>query len=187
MEHKGWYTRGYLPRLDSAGAVQFVTFRLADSLPRQAIERMLDRQSSEDTQRLQHLEALLDVGYGSCLLRSTATAGLVQETMLRFHGLRYYLFAWCIMPNHVHGLLQPLEGYHLPAIMHSWKSYTAKRINSLCQRSGSLWQSESFDRYIRDERHLLGTIEYIENNPVKAGLVDAPHQWPWSSACHAPR
>lgn len=186
MQHKGWYSRGYLPHLDSEGSIQFVTFRLADSLPKHVIRQTQEQRDEEDEQHLQHLEALLDAAQGACVLRNAEAADLVQTALTRFHQVRYLLFAWCVMPNHVHVLLQPQKGHRLSEILHSWKSYSAKRINSLIGRTGVLWQSESFDRYIRDDYHLEATIQYIENNPVKAGLADAPHLWPWSSASRKP-
>lgn len=182
MEHKGWYSRGYLPHFDSAGCIQFITFRLADSLPEAAVQRTVEQTSEEAVKRLRQLEGLLDAGHGSCLLAEEPAARFVQQTLLHFDSLRYKLFAWCIMPNHVHAVMQPRTGYPLNDILHSWKSFSAVGINRMCRRQGRLWQPETFDRYIRDERHLAATIDYVERNPVKAGLVETPEQWPWSSA-----
>jgi hypothetical protein len=47
---------------------------------------------------------------------------------------------------------------------------------------GAFWQDDYFDRYIRDEAHYRRVVRYIENNPVKAGLVRTAAEWPWSSA-----
>ena len=182
MEHKGWYSRGYLPHLDSAGVIQSVTFRLADSLPQVALQRIRAQVPEDLAERVQLQEALLDGGYGSCLLDDESAAGAVQETLLRSDGVRYCLLAWCIMPNHVHVLVQPGPAERLPAILHTWKSFSAGRINRRFGRAGRLWQPESFDRYIRNEEHLAAAIAYIEDNPVKARLVDRPEQWRWSSA-----
>lgn len=84
--------------------------------------------------------------------------------------------------NHVHTLIEPLEGNPLARIVHSWKSYTAKEANRILGRAGRFWSPEYFDRYIRDERHLVNAISYIHHNPVKAGLAEQPEDWPFSSA-----
>ncbi len=83
------------------------------------------------------------------------------------------------MPNHVHVLIEVKE-HSLSDIVRSWKSYTAHQVNKLLGRTGRFWMPDYFDRFIRDERHFAATVEYIRQNPVKAGLVDAPEKWPWS-------
>ncbi|HEY6981054.1 REP-associated tyrosine transposase [Reyranella sp.] len=99
-----------------------------------------------------------------------------------FDGKRYRLLAWCIMPNHVHVVVEPADGQTLGAIVHSWKSFSAKQANGILGRSGPFWHRDYFDRFIRDEGHLARTIHYVEDNPVKAGLVSMPSEWPWSSS-----
>ena len=91
------------------------------------------------------------------------------------------------MPNHVHVLLRPLAGHALSTIVHSWKSFTAKKINSIVGSSGPVWQREYFDRMIRNARHLAVTAEYIHQNPVVAGLVTDARDWPFSTAREKPR
>ena len=182
MEQRGWHTRGYLPHLDSGGAIQFVTFRLADSLPAAAVQRIKELAAEERVKCQRTLERLLDVGYGSCLLAEEPAAKLVERSLLHFEGKRYTLFAWCVMPNHVHAIVQPHPGNRLSDILHSWKSFSAMQINRMYRRRGRLWQPESFDRYIRNERHFVAVTAYVESNPVKAGLVEAAEHWPWSSA-----
>jgi putative DNA methylase len=66
--------------------------------------------------------------------------------------------------------------------VHSWKSYTAKQANTQLGRSGEFWARDDFDRYVRDEAHRAAVIAYIDNNPVKSGLVDRPELWPYGSA-----
>jgi putative DNA methylase len=83
------------------------------------------------------------------------------------------------MPNHVHVLIE-MMGESLSKIVHSWKSYTAHQANKLLGRNGVFWGPDYFDRYIRDEKHLNATVEYILRNPVMAGLVDDPEEWPWA-------
>jgi len=98
------------------------------------------------------------------------------------HEQRFYeLYAFVIMPNHVHLLIQPLVP--LARITKSLKGYTARRANQILDRTGSpFWQYESFDHWVRNEPELLKIINYIEYNPVAAGLVGKPEEWRWSSA-----
>jgi REP element-mobilizing transposase RayT len=86
------------------------------------------------------------------------------------------------MPNHVHVVLRSFEGHGLGAIVHAWKSYTAKQINARTGRTGTLWQREYFDTVIRNVRHLAVVTRYVHENPVGAGLVARAEDWPWSSA-----
>lgn len=86
------------------------------------------------------------------------------------------------MPNHGHVLLTQFKGVHLPAIMHSVKSYSAQMANKAVGRRGQFWQHESFDRYIRNPRHFNAVVRYIENNPVKAGLCGEASEWKYGSA-----
>ncbi|HKV14778.1 MAG TPA: transposase [Reyranella sp.] len=174
--HKGWHSRGYLPHFDSSETIQFVTFRLADSLPAEAVERM-QRMAAPipDADR----DAFLDEGNGACWLKGPAIAQLVQDALRRFDGVRYRLFAWTIMPNHVHVLIEPKPDHALGTIVSSWKRFSARMANRHLQRSGPFWQDDYWDTYIRNERHFLSTLNYIENNAVKAGLVKQAAHWPW--------
>jgi REP-associated tyrosine transposase len=104
MQPKGWHSRGYLPLFDSPETVQFVTFRLADSLPRTVVE---DLRLQEDP--LQRLDRELDSGLGACWLRRPEVAALVEDALLHFDSQRYRPIAWCLMPNHVHGVIELLE------------------------------------------------------------------------------
>lgn len=187
-KHKGWHSRGYLPHLDAADIVQFITFRLHDSIPVIVIEQWkrelhwrkgLATDSEEAMELRTRIEKYIDSGKGACYLRDERIARLVQDALKYFDGHRYRLIAWCIMPNHVHVLIE-MMGESLSKIVHSWKSYTAHRANKLLGRSGAFWGPDYFDRYIRNERHLNATVEYILRNPVRAGLVDVPEEWPWA-------
>jgi len=172
---EGWHSRGYLPHLDARLIVQFVTFRLADSLPAHATSaRALD---SDEL-----VERKLDRSYGSCWLAQPEIASTVEEALLHFDGTRYRLLAWCIMPNHVHAVVELQAGGRLHAIVQSWKSFSAKRANQRLGRRGAFWYPDYFDRYMRDGQHLDITIDYVERNPVTAGLVENAAMWRWSSA-----
>ena len=183
---KGWYSRGYLPHVDAPGVLQCLTFRLADSLPSEVRQRIAQEAHSEAA-RLKGLALALDAGYGQCWLRRDELAAVVEQALLHFDGQRYRLLAWCVMPNHVHGLIEAFAGAPLPKVMQSWKSFTAKAINRWLGRSGEVWQREYFDRYIRDDAHLRAVIDYIEGNPVAAGLVGCAEDWGFSSAAQRER
>jgi hypothetical protein len=66
--------------------------------------------------------------------------------------------------------------------LETWKSYTAKAANKLPGRRGKFWQDGYWDSYMRDTEHEARARRYVENNPVKAGLVRVPQDWPWTSA-----
>lgn len=191
---KGWYSRGYLPHLDVPGILQFITFRLADSLPQQVLEQLEQELSGlalseRDMERRRKIEYWLDSGLGSCALRHPRMAEVMQQTLLKFDGERYRLIAWCIMPNHVHVLIEPTTS--LPKIVQSWKSFTGRwglahsAELGLGVPAGPFWMREYWDRYIRNESHLHSAVSYITENPVKAGLCGTAGEWPWSSASMA--
>ena len=86
------------------------------------------------------------------------------------------------MPNHVHVLISLYQGVSLWEVTKLWKGASSTKINSIVGRSGTLWQKESFDHYVRDEFYFKKIINYIEENPVKAGLCNSKEQWRFSSA-----
>lgn len=192
----GWYSRGYLPHFNSPGVIQSVTFRLADSLPHSRLAELEDELASLNrtdpdraaSERRRRIESWLDSGMGCCALKHAAVAGIIQETMLKWDGERYRLIAWCIMPNHVHALLEPQVA--LSKILQSWKSFTGRWALARNAELGlgvpgdRFWMRESWDRYIRDLRHFESVKAYIERNPVDAGLCASPEHWCWSSAAH---
>ena len=90
---------------------------------------------------------------------------------MRFHeGTRLRCGDFVIMPNHVHWLLLPLQGYALESVLQSVKLWSARRINALLGRAGTFWQKESHDHIVRDAEEFGRIREYIEENPAKAGL-----------------
>jgi putative DNA methylase len=182
-----WSSRGYIPHFTGNGVTQHITFRLPDSMPRAVIEgwemelKTLP-ESKRQQQRYELVERYLDAGHGACHLREAQCAEVVQNAILFFAGERHDLHAWCVMPNHVHALMTPYEGWTWSEIAGSWLSFSAKECNKILGRTGQFWQREPFDRYMRDQKHFEKTVQYIENNPVKAGLCVKPEDWPWSSA-----
>jgi REP element-mobilizing transposase RayT len=179
----GWRSRGYLPHFDGALVQQSITWHLADSLPTAAAAAALAGATDRETR--QRYEDYLDAGHGSCVLREPACAAVVVEALQHFAGERYDLHAYAVMPNHVHVLIALHPGHDLPTIVHSWKRHSSAAINRFLGTDGPVWRREYWDRFIRDEAHWLAATRYIEDNPVKAGLVSERHLWPWSSA-HRP-
>lgn len=179
--HRAWHNRGYLPHFDSGAVVQMITFRLADSLPRELYEKIRARDEDEAEKR-RRLEAMIDAGRGGCVLRGAEMATIVEHSLKHFDGERYRLICWVIMPNHVHVVIEQIDGHSLSDIIRSWKSFSAKEINKVRNTSGPVWAPDYFDRFIRNRKHFSNAVAYVECNPVTAGLVDRVEQWPFSSA-----
>gem|GEM_PF-54158 len=179
--HSGW-----LPHWRQQGKIYFVTFRLADSLAQDDLKALAEQKriweshhpkpwSEADWQEYHHrfterLEKMLDAGYGSCVLRQPEIGAVVEQALRNFDGAHYLLGMFVVMPNHVHVLLQPLGNHSLEGILHSWKSFTAKKINALLGAKGQLWQEEYFDHIVCSPVQYLKFQQYIEENPVKAGI-----------------
>ncbi len=125
---------------------------------------------------------MLDRGIGECCLRDPRAASIVEGALLFFDTARYDLLCWSILPNHVHSMIETFDDYGLGDVLHSWKSYTSNKVNQALGRSGTLWQKEYHDRFIRDDDHYAKAFRYIEENPVKAGLVARAKDWRWGSA-----
>lgn len=180
---RGWHSRGYLPHYDAQGVRQFITYRLADSLPAGVAARLAGELHTPagDAAYRRRIETVLDSGLGSCWLRRPDAAALVLDSWRHFDGQHYDLLAWVVMPNHVHVMIRMRE-VSLSTIIKGWKSFTARQMNHLLRRTGQVWQEDYWDRYIRDSRHFAAARAYIHNNPVKAGLAAAPEDWAWSSA-----
>lgn len=201
---RGWHERGYLPHCDKPGLIQFVTFRLWDSMPASrkgewehllAISGRSDapRSNAQDNiprsgarsiasrEQWMKLEAYIDRGLGECFLRDLRIATLAENALRFHHGSRLELLAWVVMPNHVHALIK-VGNTPLSKIVQNWKSIVAVEGNKLLRRTGGFWQLDYWDTFMRDAEQKLKAIRYIENNPVKARLCRAPEEWPFSSA-----
>jgi len=172
--------RGYLPHLYKDGCAYFVTFCLVDVTPGRRLARRLMAGHDDPREIAASFEP--QPSAGSCLLRDSGLAQMVESSLLHFQGERYALSAWCVMHNHVHVVMTPNNGNPLGHILHSWKSFTAHAINRQTGGAGPVWQEESFDHVVRNEAAFEKFIEYTEMNPVAAGFVDRPELWPFSSA-----
>jgi REP element-mobilizing transposase RayT len=125
------------------------------------------------------IEDYFDRGMGACSLRNPRIANLVADALRFWHGKRYRLLAWCVMPNHVHVIFRLFPGQELSDTVGGWKSYTAKRASRILGRTGTFWQREYYDRLIRKEGELDRAMDYVLRNPEKAGLKD--WNWVWSA------
>jgi len=189
IEETCYHDRGYLPHIERR-QIQTISFRLYDSVPKKVIDKWkeqlsIDKQTKASDPKMLHLRQLIyqyeDSGYGCCDLKDHRIASLVTEALKYGHTKNYNLIRWCIMPNHVHVIVEMINNGNLSDIVNRWKSYTAHKANKLLRRTGQFWMSEYFDRYIRDAKHMADAISYVDFNPVKANLVQRPEDWSWSS------
>ena len=203
-DYKEFYRR-HLPHWQPAGATYFVTFRLADSIPYSVIKLMraerdleesrmnkinlegLPNQSFLEEERFfRKLDSVLDnSNTGPHWLNQPEIANIVGDALHYRHKRFFDLFAYCIMPNHVHVVFKPLkkddrEYYKLNRIMQSLKRYTAQQANRVLGLEGTFWQAESYDHVIRDIDELNRIIYYVITNPLKAGLVKKWEDWRWT-------
>jgi putative transposase len=174
------FYRRRLPHWQPEGVPIFLTWRLFGSLPKQAREMM----PLTEGQRFVQLDRQLDSATsGPMFLKDSRVAAAVVETMwiASQKWELFELFAWVIMGNHVHVLLQPHQP--LREITRAVKNTSGRRANLILGRTGQpFWQDESYDHWVRDGKQFDRIVQYIEWNPVKAGLVEQPELWPWSSA-----
>lgn len=191
------YYRRRLPHIQIAGSTYFVTFRLINSLPKEALEKLAveserikklppDKIDLEQRRWFGHFDDYLDrVLCGDVYLMNEQVAELVSEALHYRDGKIYTLEAFCLMPNHGHVVCTPLVKendtfYSLGEIFQSLKRHTARQSNLVLGRSGAFWQDESYDHIVRDETELERIIKYVIYNPVKAGLVDDWTKWKWT-------
>ena len=172
---------GNLPHWHQIGKIQFITFRLADSLPQSKVKELnafIAEFNAEHpkpwnistTQKFRATvgrieERLLDNGYGSCILQYPELREVIASAITYYSPSHYSIIAYAIMPNHVHLLVHFHTDTNPERLMQSIKSYSAHQINLKLQKTGSVWMSEYFDRIVRSENDLQKYINYIENNP----------------------
>ena len=170
---------GELPHWHQDGVMQFVTFRLNDSLPQSKLNEFKEEKKQwlelhpkpwTESEYLDYddifskIDEWIDAGYGECLLKYQEVQDIIEKTLLHWDEERYVLYDYILMPNHIHMLMIPGSRYVLKEILHSIKSYTAHEINKLLGRKGSLWEKESFDRMIRNHLDYLSKKDYIKHN-----------------------
>lgn len=176
-----------LPHWHQNGVIYFVTFRQADSIPSSKIKALQERRAAWDETHKGDLtedqiaerdelfscqiDHWLDQGVGSCLLQHSQNSKIVSDALHHFDTVRYQVDAFVIMPNHVHLLIQPRQGYTLSKILHFIKSFTSHEMNKQLSRKGQIWQDESYDRIVRSPEELSHFKEYIRTNPKVAGVT----------------
>ncbi len=115
---------------------------------------------------------------------SDTARDIIKESVTERHGRHYALATAVVMPDHAHLLIRPLEKgegryFSLAEILKSLKGISARKINVCLSTTGTVWQKESFDRIVRDEREWREKYEYIRGNAVRAGLAEKPEDYPW--------
>jgi type I restriction enzyme R subunit len=204
------FRRRRLPHWDRPGAIYFVTACLSGSIPAQGLLDLSKyraelkarprpaEMSKEEWEFRKHklhfrrAEEWLDQHAVVRHLERADLANIAVDSLRHFDGSRCVTFAYAIMPSHLHWVFKPLEDWVATLdpedeksprerIMHSVKRYTAAECNQLLARTGTFWQDESYDHCVLDDEELGRIVEYVEMNPVKAGIVERPEEWMFSS------
>lgn len=208
------FYRRKLPHWIPAGVMYFITFRLANALPptiiqelqmqrereRKSIcERFHGRKQREELYKLdKKYFGWFDSWLGRCVeesprwLAGENIAAVVANELHTSSGNQYRLVAYCLMPNHVHLVVDtagheieprhhgPTASYPLADILKRLKGRTARLCNLALRRTGPFWHHESYDHVIRNQQEYERIIAYILENPVKAGLVEKWEDWKYS-------
>jgi len=187
-----------LPHWTQPGTICFITFRTYDSMPAQLIERWhaergewlrrhgIDPPFDNLSERLNQTNPSLggsfarifskrwhdklDECHGDCVLRESALAKFVADSLLHFDGERYIITDFVVMPNHVHLLAAFVSEDGMLAQCDSWKHYTARQINLKRGTKGRFWQQDGFDHLVRTIEHFDAFRRYIAANPKKSNL-----------------
>ena len=203
------FRRRHLPHWDVPGATYFVTVCLHGSIPAAGLREIkeyrdeldgrprppsqteVEWERRKDKLVFAKLDEMLDNRPAVRILERREVATIVRDSIFHFANQRYRLLSYVIMPSHMHWVFQPISEWcaSLPAdrtprevIMHSLKSYTGSRCNEVLHSAGQFWQQESYDHWVRDDEELARIIDYVEQNPVKAGLAATPSEYEMSSA-----
>ena len=185
----------HYPHWELSDAIYHICFRLRDSVPRKCIKEWIGERNllmaqmqlkkeldSMDIWRLQYyfsskIESYIDRGYGSCIFQDFESAKIMAETLQNKNGILYDLYAWCIMPNHIHVLASLCQGNTLTKMVGAWKSVSAHLLNRRRHTMGRLWNEDYYNRIIRTGDDYARIKEYIWKNPDVAGLSDWPWRW----------
>jgi putative transposase len=176
------FYRRRLPHWQPTGQDIFITWRLYGSLPRHLAP---PRANSSPGEAFVHYDRVLDEARaGPLWLKDPRIAESILSSLRNARDRKlFHLRAYAVMANHVHVLLAPIVP--LAQLTQLVKGATARRSNLILSRTGTrFWQDESFDHWVRNPAEWQKIRSYIERNPVAAGLVARPEDWPWSSASH---
>jgi putative transposase len=178
------YYRRTLPHGHPEGVSVFLTWRLHGSLPAGFVVRTQESKNMSPGEKFRRADELLDrCDIGPVWLKDPRIADCVVEKLARGDNElhHYVLHAYVVMSNHVHVLLTPIIPLH--RLTNGLKGTTARTANQILQRAGEhFWQDESYDHRCRNAVEFQRVRGYIARNPVRAGLVVKPEDWPWSSA-----
>ncbi len=186
MKRFNEYHKRLLPHIQEYGGVYSIVFRLAWSIPVAKLKEIsIEKRPNNDTCYFTKFDNYLDTCSTPNWLLNPKIAKLVENTIHFHDNGKYLAIAFCIMPNHVHLILEPLfknkeTPFALTEVLHSIKTYTAKEGNRILGRKGQFWSHESYDHLIRNEKELYNQIEYLKNNPVKAKLVADQDDWEYT-------
>lgn len=200
LDHPVFVTGCLNGSISNAGMKQIEEYRShLKRKPRPSTFSIDEWELRQQKQLFAFVDKLLDFHSPVKHLEDDRLAEIVVDAFLHFAEVRYYLLAFIVMPSHHHWLfvidetwaiedqsVRAAQGKRMQTprevISHSVQSYTATMCNKIRKQDGRFWQQETYDHWARDEKEVHGIIHYIENNPVKAGLVEKPEQYPWSSA-----
>jgi putative transposase len=205
------FYRAKLPHIHPADRIFFITFRLADSLPKSIIlkvmrekraimlqsrllnDGIIDKNFKYHIEKLyfNKFDNLLKNNSGNCWLKNPKIAQLLANKIHSFDSIRYKLICYCIMPNHVHLVIDTSginlinksnkhgasRKYPLTETLRLIKGSSARLCNISLNRIGQFWQHESYDHYIRNEEEFNKIIRYVLSNPIRAGLVNNWIDW----------
>ena len=194
-------TEHFRPHWSQAGAVVFITFRTADSIPQEVLHRWereknewiirntesqppwrdaLPKLTPELRNRFKQQfercrEDFLDACHGACVLRQSHLAKIVADSLLYFDGERFRMGDFVVMPNHVHLLVSFASEASMVEQCDSWLHFTARQINLKLGQKGKFWQQEPFDHLVRSPEQYEYLRGYIRENGSKAGLREGEY------------
>ncbi len=174
---------GKLPHWHQDDKLQFITLHLADSLPASVLNELRDQKDRwlkehpepwDDATRREYnvtflsiFNKYLDKGYGSCILADEKVCKALENVIFRLHKREWNIWAYVIMPNHIHLLLQingarenqEDEKKRLKKVMSLFKRLSSHEIMRVKFFTPPLWHGEFYDRLIRDERHYYNVVK----------------------------
>lgn len=195
--------RRFLPHLQLKYQIIFLTWKLAFHLPQELLRKIRELQYIQEKmeeqktgsigniyqlyiKKMEELDIFLaKIDVSDINLTNPEIGDMIKNTFIFYDEKLYKLHCFCIMSNHIHLLVQPLiddngKFFKISTIVQRIKTYTAKNINMILNRNGKVWDDDYFDRYIRNDKDYYNVINYILNNPVKAGLSEQIEDWQFS-------
>ncbi len=180
------YHRRNLPHLYYNEGIYFVTYRLYGSIPASELKTIKYLPEVRSELRFNRYKSLLKK-YDYLLhspsnpvkyLNRPDIMDICKSSIHYYDGKVYSIICYCIMPNHVHLVFElKSDTNRIGDILGSIKKYSARESNRILNRNGTFWQSESFDRLVRDDVELYFIIKYVLLNPVYAGLTEDWKSW----------